>query len=596
MLVRIMAITVLLLQGAAASAQAAPLSVVSDPSARLAGIDPVIDQALRQWDVPGASVAVVADGKVVLAKGYGVRDPRTRLPMNADTLLPTASLTKAFTAVTIGTLADQRKISFDAPVYTYLPHFRLSDPVSSQEITARDLLSHRSGLAGKNDYIYFRHPTMTAAGLLERLPFLALSGRPGRNYEYSNAAYVILGQVIERASGVPYERLVRRQLLEPLGMHRTTFSSAAAERDSNHAVGRWRWRGQDVHEFVPFTSIINPHGGIVSTANDMAKWMLMNLGGGSFEGRRIVNSSTLAEIQKTQIASPLDDGPGVVPLGYAMGWNSLVYRGEPTLLHTGGMQGWRTITILVPRKKAGVTLMINSDAGVTYPLAFQIIDRFFDGPPTDWMSLLKPPAAVPQGAQAAPPPPGPASSHQPADFSGTFRHAGFGTFRVRRAGAALVGEYSGHSAPLVHRYHNVFGADPSAHTNPIVGRVQFHDDIEGRVSFLTFEPFGDSRFERQPDDRLTDPIYLRRLAGLYESDNVRFSITVSGDKLVYQRDDLEPAILVPTVEGDFLHPRGNGLRISFQLPSSGPASAMVRREVSGVTEIPRRAGPLPRER
>ena len=113
---------------------------------------------------------------------------------------------------------------------------------------------------------------------------------------------------------------------------------------------------------------------------------------------------------------------------------------------------------------------------------------------------------------------------------------------------------------------------------------------------MTFEPFGDSRFERQPDDRLTDPIYLRRLAGLYESDNVRFSITVSGDKLVYQRDDLEPAILVPTVQGDFLHPRGNGLRISFRLPSSGPASAMVRREVSGVTEIPRRAGPLPRER
>jgi CubicO group peptidase (beta-lactamase class C family) len=564
----------------------------SDTSTAKTEIDQLMHDTLRRWDVPGISISIVKDGQVVLSRGYGVRDPRSGAPMTGSTLVPTASLTKAFTAVALGTLVDEGALTFDGPVRAYLPGFTMPDAAATHEVTIRDLLSHRSGLSGRNDFVYYRVPGITSDELLRRLPFFAMSGRPRERYEYSNAAYVVLGEALERVAGIPYEQFVTDRLLKPLNMQRTTFSSNQAERDPDHAVGTWVWNGRPVYELLPFGPIINPHGGIISTADDMAKWMIMNLADGAFQGRRVIARSTLLETRRMQIPAQLDSGPQIFSIGYGMGWNTLVYRGEPTVLHTGGLPGFRTITILIPGQALGVTLMINSESPVFRDLAFQVADSFFGGEATDWLGRLTPPAAA---GQAKPTPAGtrlatraaPRSSHRLDEFVGVYKHPGYGTFRVRQDGSRLIGEYSGHSSPLVHRFHSVFEADPVTASSIVVSRVQFHDNVDGVVAAMTFGPFGDARFAKQPDERLSSSEYLRRLTGVYNMSGTLFTITAVGARLIYQRNDQDPVTLIPSLEGNYIHSRDNNLRISFVLGPKGPATALIRHEGGTATEARR---------
>lgn len=482
---------------AVAAGSAVAAETPANPAA-LEGLDELVNRSLDEWDVSGVAISIVVDGNLVHSKGYGARNARTNAPMQSDTLFPIASLAKAFTAVGVGTLVDDDVMSFDAPVRKYIPGFELIEPTATHEVTIRDLLSHRSGLAGSNDFVYYRNPAMSREELVRRARYFKLQALPREKYEYSNAGYVIIGHAMENAAAKLYEQIIEDRVFRPLGMTRTTFSDTKTLADPNHALGRWYWRGRPIDEHYQGGSIINPHGGTNSTAADMAKWMIFNLSGGTYGGRQILQPGTLQEIQQTQIPASLASGNQRVSIGYGLGWDTLVYRGEMTLLHTGGLPGIRTITILVPDRKIGVTVLTNGEAPLFYYLAFHIVDRLLGEKQQNWLTSdrLEKWRAAQKDAKIPAAEPGEAPLTRPlTDFTGTYTHPGFGTLRISVEGGRLLAEYNGHRAALVHRHHSVFQPVPQP-ASVLEGRIQFLSNLDGNVEALVFEPFGSARFEK----------------------------------------------------------------------------------------------------
>src|SRR3954469_2866359 len=214
------------------------LYVLPQTTARVApDIDGVVQRAMTAFEVPGISLAVVKDGRVVTAKGYGVRKLGNPAPVDAKTLFGIASNTKAFTATALGILVDEGKIRWDAPVIDYLPWFQLSDPYVTREMTVRDLLVHRSGLGlGAGDLLWWPSSTYTRGEIARRLRFLPLASSFRSTYAYDNVLYLIAGEVIEAVSHQSWEDFVSTRILARVGMTTSNVRHSDAAKRGNVAT------------------------------------------------------------------------------------------------------------------------------------------------------------------------------------------------------------------------------------------------------------------------------------------------------------------------------------------------------------------------
>src|SRR5688572_12132 len=238
-------------------------------------IDAYVARVLTAFDLPGASVAVVKDGKVVLAKGYGVRKLGAGEPVDARTLFGIASNTKVVTAAALGLLVEEKKVEWDAPVIKYLPWFQMSDPYVTRELTVRDLLVHRSGLGlGAGDLLWWPPSSYDRKEIARRLRFLPLATSFRSAYAYDNVLYLIAGEVIEAVSGQSWEDFVSARILKKVGMTGSNVRHSDALSGGNIAAPHARVDGR-VRVIKPFDSDnTNLAGGINSNAEDMAKWMM----------------------------------------------------------------------------------------------------------------------------------------------------------------------------------------------------------------------------------------------------------------------------------------------------------------------------------
>src|SRR6187397_108143 len=201
-------VALLLLSGAPAAQPAA------------ADFDAVVQRAMTAFEVPGISLAVVKDGRVVIAKGYGVRKLGEPAAVDSQTLFGIASNTKAFTATALGILVDEGKIRWDAPVIDYVPWFQMSDPYVTREMTVRDLLVHRSGLGlGAGDLLWWPSSTYNRKEVARRLRFIPPATSFRSAYAYDNVLYLVAGELIEAMSGMSWEDFVSTRILKTLGMN-----------------------------------------------------------------------------------------------------------------------------------------------------------------------------------------------------------------------------------------------------------------------------------------------------------------------------------------------------------------------------------------
>ena len=274
------------------------------PPRALRDLPAYASQAVTDWGIPGLAIAVVKDDSVVFAQGFGVRKLGDPAPVTPRTLFAIGSCTKAFTAATLAMLADSGKLAWDDPVTQYLKGFQLYDPYVTRELTVRDLLTHRSGLM-RGDALWYATP-YDRDEVLRRIRYLKPSWSFRSRYGYQNIMFLAAGQLVPAVTGMTWDDFVQRRLFAPLGMTATNTSVTALARAADVATPHERVAGKE--QPVAWRNIdnIGPAGAINSNVLDMAQWLRLQLGTGSYRGARLISAAAMKEMHAPQTLVPLD--------------------------------------------------------------------------------------------------------------------------------------------------------------------------------------------------------------------------------------------------------------------------------------------------
>ncbi len=420
-----------------------------------ADLDSYVARVLKTFEVPGLAVAIVKDGQVVLAKGYGVRKLGETTPVDENTLFGIGSNTKAFTSAALATLVDEGKISWDDPVYQRLPGFQMYDPYVSHEMTIRDLLTHRSGMGlGEGDLLFWPHTTFTRDEIIYRLRFMKPASSFRSRFAYDNLLYIAAGQIIPAVTGKSWEDYIRERILLPLGMNTTNLSNAAFKSGSNYAWPHSKLDGR--LQVIDFINLDNagPAGSINSSVAGMAKWVALQLNRGKLPNSdaRLFSERQSREMWSAQTILPAGERPGpLVALSskfasYALGWGLRDYHGRKLVGHTGGVAGFVSRVMLVPEENLGVVILTNAEEGGAFDsILFRLLDSYFGVSSTDWIAAFK--AAKDEQVKAATQVMIDQSNAQPAvakaslplnEYAGVYNDAWYGPATIRLENASLV--------------------------------------------------------------------------------------------------------------------------------------------------------------
>jgi CubicO group peptidase (beta-lactamase class C family) len=381
----LVAVVVALCLKASPAAQPAPLT----------GFDDLVARAMKDWRVPGLAMAVAKDGKIVVERGYGVRQLGQPAPVDSHTLFAIGSTTKAMTAALVGMLVDDKLLAWDDPVVKHLPWFQLKDPAVTRELTVRDLLTHRGGL-GNADYLWYGQSNSTEE-ILKRVRLIEPAYSVRSSFIYQNIMYAAAGAVIEAAGHKPWAEMIRLRIFEPLGMRDSIATAATLKAHANvaapHDIVGGQVRAIDNMSVDPVASA----GAVWSSVSDMARWMQFLLDGGRIGGsggKRLLGEATFAELFKPQTIAPFDMYPTtsvVKPhwMTYGLGWFQQDYRGRAVDFHTGSIDGMTAIHGLMRDDRLGVYVLANLDhAEVRHALMYTVLDRYIGAPERDWSAEL----------------------------------------------------------------------------------------------------------------------------------------------------------------------------------------------------------------
>jgi CubicO group peptidase (beta-lactamase class C family) len=364
----------------------------------LSELDKYVAEVMKEFKVPGIGLAIVKDGKVVLTKGYGVRTLGDPAPVDARTRFGIASNTKAFTATALALLVEEGKLEWDAPVIKYIPWFALADPYVTHELSVRDLLVHRSGLGlGGGDLLIWPGSTYTRKEITQRLRYVPLVKSFRSTYAYDNVLYLVAGEVIEAVSGKTWEDFIKTRILDKVGMTGSTVTCSSVIAGGNVATPHAELNGK-VQPIKPYLSDnTNPAGGINSCAEDIAKWMKVQLDSGRLEdGSHLFLPSTTRQLWSIVTPVPIADLPPELKRyqpnfsGYALGFEVRDYLGKKYVWHTGGLFGYVSKISLIPEINLGVAVFTNQEVGAAFgTITNYILDGYLGAPPFDWLKAFK---------------------------------------------------------------------------------------------------------------------------------------------------------------------------------------------------------------
>lgn len=359
-------------------------------------LDAYVARVMRQFQVPGIGLAIVKDGRVLVAKGYGVRKLGDTARVTPRTNFGIASNTKIFTATALALLVEEGKLEWDAPVIRYLPSFAMWDPFVTRELTIRDLLVHRSGLGlGAGDLLWWPASTYDRREIVRRLRFIRPATSFRTAYAYDNVLYTVAGEVIEAVTGRTWEDFVQERLLARVGMTGSNVRHSDAMDGRDAATPHAEVEGR-VRPIAPFLSDnVNPAGGINAGAADMAKWMIVQLDSGRLaDGTRLWSPASTRQLWTG--VTPMPIGAGLPELAairpsfnlYALGLGTWDYRGHKLLSHTGGLPGYVSRVAMVPDRKLGVVVLTNQESGEAFnAIVNRVLDHFLGAAPIDYPGI-----------------------------------------------------------------------------------------------------------------------------------------------------------------------------------------------------------------
>lgn len=432
-------------------------------------LDDAVRKALKTWSVPGASVVIVLDGKVYYLEGHGVREAGKKGAVTPDTLFALGSCGKAFTTAAMAMLVDDGKLAWDDRVRDHLPSFRLSDDLVTRDVRLRDLVCHRTGLAS-NDLMWFHAPWSPEEGVarLEHLPF----AKPFRTtFQYNSVTFRAAGLAAARANQSSWVELIRKRLVEPLGMKRTVLDADAADKDADRARPHRLDRLGDPQPFATtHVKKPDPIGSVHSSARDVGTWLQFHLDEGRAGNKRLVSARSLRQTHTPQITfrqSPYEAAifPDTTQESYAMAWVVLDHKGHKLIAHGGALDGQRAQIVLVPEKKLGIAVLSNlNNTAMNLALTFTLLDLMLDEPKKrDWNALHKQvqkqratDAEKARRDRLARQRPDTKPSRELAAYAGLYEHKAFGQVRIRVVRDRLAWEYRGEKILLSHFHHDTF--------------------------------------------------------------------------------------------------------------------------------------------
>lgn len=525
----------------AAAFTASPALLAQD----LNGFDAFAEQSMKDFHAPGLAVGVVRNGKVILAKGYGFRDVEKKLPVTSKTLFAIGSITKSFNVTTMGTLVDEGKLDWDKPVRNYLPEFRMYDSVATEQMTPRDLVTHRSGLP-RHDLVWYT-ADFTRKDLVERLQYLE-PNKPFRStYQYNNLMFMTAGYLEEHILGVTWEEAVRQRVLQPLGMVGTTFSTAESQKSPDFAEPYNKdYKTQEVFH-IPFHELpgIGPAGEINSNVDDMCRYLIFHLNKGKIDGKQIVSENNVVQMQSPQMAvQGAPQYPELSESSYGMGFAISSYRGHKIVEHGGAIDGFIASFAFLPQDQIGVVVFANlGQTALPSAISYGVIDRLLKLDPAPWgRRYLETERKVLEGQEQARQKgytgqrTGTHPSHELKEYAGEYAHPGYGNVTISvndaHGGQPLKLALNNITRPLDHFHYDTFSVPANSKDEFEKLKVSFVTDLKGDVSSVTMplEPnVKEIVFTRVPEKRMREKSFLESFIGAYDLYGRTLTVVAEGD-------------------------------------------------------------------
>ncbi len=468
-----------------------------------------IEEQLKKWDVPSASLCVVKDGETWMAEGIGHRDLEQGIPADQETLYEIASCTKAFTAAAVAVLATEGKLDMDKPVADYIPSFRLNDSYATEHLTIRDFLSHRSGLP-RHEYAWYG-TGFSREELMGHLKDLRLSAPIRYQFQYSNFNYLIAGALIEATSGMKFEDFLMERLLLPLGMTKSKVYIEDIRSAENKALPYDHTEEYTMEGIRRIDFYKSPAeneesrtgdptaaaGCISSCAEDMARWMKFSLGDGEWEGKRLIRPDLMKLLFTPHMT--VSDSEVYAPersMGsYALGWQVYNYRGYTLREHGGNINGFTSETVLVPELGLGVFVSANMNVTLLADaITLDAVDLFLGKEDGDWYSrLYKGNEEMFASVRAFFASPGEKAvpdtkpSHALEDYVGEYETPGYRRVLIEKTEDRLRIDFNSFVVGLRHHHYDTFATEGSIGELPAGLLVSFGTSPEGEIKTVSMK-------------------------------------------------------------------------------------------------------------
>jgi CubicO group peptidase (beta-lactamase class C family) len=596
----LLAVTMVLV--ALASPVRAAETKTPDPARRLDGFDAYMQKVVKDWNVPGIGVAVVAKDRVVFAKGYGYRDYGQKLPFTTRTVVPIASNTKLFTATAAGLLVEDGKLEWDKPVRQFVPGIQFYNDELNATVTIRDMLSHRTGIT-RHDTIWYKSD-FTRKELYERLKYLEPTQPLRQTFLYNNMMYAGAGYAIELISGRTWEDFLGERLLGPLGMASTVFSIANLQKQPEHGVPYTERRDSYELYSIPYYSEaagIGPAGSMNSNLDDMSRWVIAQLNGGQVDGRPVVPpaviKATMAPALSLPNAALEARGWGeLLNAAYGTGRSTASYRGHLVSYHGGDINGFHSQVFVAPYDGIGVVVLVIGDhaAPLYNVVAFNAYERMLGLDLTPWSERqlavrLKGKEASKQarakaGAGRVD---GTRPSHALEDYAGEFEHPAYGVVAIARKDDALEFDFHKIKLPLAHFHYDRFDTPDDEQDGQ--WSVNFATNPQGEIdrALISLDE-AEVVFTRRVPRELSLPETLQPYAGTYLSPTgAKFEVLLRGGTLSVVRPGQPSQALVPWKPRRFRVKEFSDVIVEFVVAPDGKVTAMKQIDPSGEFVSPR---------
>lgn len=574
--------------------------VISQEDPRFEGIDAEMETILATHQVPGFSVAVVEGDSLLFAKGYGFRDYDKRLPATENTIYAIGSCTKAFTCALIGQLAAENRLQLTDHPAKHLPGLTFYNAELNSQLHLTDLMRHSTGLP-RHDFAWYLFPSADTDSLIQKLEFQEPFAGIREQWYYNNFMFLLQGAIAEAITDSTWEANIQARFLEPLGMQTASTNLKDWKAGAEPALGYRLTDDKEIKRMDYYDiSAMGPAGSINASVREMANWVRAWINGGMFEGKEIIPGVFRTPATSSQMivrgGLPNDKHPDVHFATYGFGWFQASYKGHYRVEHGGNIDGFSANTSFYPSDSIGIIVLTNQN-GSPIPSIVRntLADRMLSLERTDWNAEVKAQIEEAEAQQQSADSTRYANrventrpSHAAVEYTGTYRHPGYGEFQIVAKGDSLFAYFRNDSLYLKHYHYDVFepiaiedGQIDTSISLPQEMFANFKTGVSGDIAYadMKFEPtLAPIEFSRTPATIELSVAELERYVGEYNLGPQTAKIYRKDDAALYLFLAGQPEYeLLPTGKDQFVIKTLQGYSLNFETTDSG--------EVSGVAFI-----------